>query len=204
LDAPAKPTAPAERGSALSQLKRRLDSQFANTAESFRASLEADTITPVLPGLPSYRGVWYPVYWTPIPGSGERITVLIIAKGEDGQVYMRPTIGDAVLEVAFGKPKAAALRQMLDYVEKTLPDWLASWENAPGHAVCAVPVTGFTLGPAHSSYADNVRQLAAQGTCLEAAFADVEYADFEQVRNVDLERCVYTSSEKTDIGITRK
>ena len=53
LDAPAEPTAPAERGSALSQLKRRLDRQFANTAESFRASLEADTITPVLPELPS-------------------------------------------------------------------------------------------------------------------------------------------------------
>lgn len=181
LDADAEPTAPAARGSALSQLKRRLDSQFADTAEKFRASLEADAITPVLPGLPSYRGVWYPVYWTPIPGSGERITVLVVAEGEDGQVCVRPTIGDAVLEVAFGKPKANALRQLFDYVGKTLPDWLASWENCPGQAVCAVPATGFTLGPAHSNYADNLRQLAAQGTCLEAAFADVEYADLEHV-----------------------
>ena len=33
------------------------------------------------------------------------------------------------------------------------------------------PVTGFTLGVAHSSCADNVQQLAAQGICLDAAFA---------------------------------
>ena len=84
---------------------------------------------------------------------------------------MRSTIGDAILEVAFGKPKAVALRQMFDYVEKMLPDWLDAYENRAGTASGAVPVTGFTLGVAHSSCADNVQQLAAQGICLDAAFA---------------------------------
>ena len=174
------------RPAALTKLQHRLDSHFAKAADRLPQALEGDgdavrtertvgterrTDTPVLPDLPSYRGAWYPVYWTPIPGSGERITVLILAKGEDGQVCVRSTIGDAILEVAFGKPKAVALRQMFDYVEKMLPDWLDAYENRAGTASGAVPVTGFTLGVAHSSCADNVQQLAAQGICLDAAFA---------------------------------
>jgi hypothetical protein len=51
------------------------------------------------------------------------------------------------------------------------PDWLDAYENRAGTASGAVPVTGFTLGVAHSSCADNVQQLAAQGICLDAAFA---------------------------------
>ena len=83
------------------------------------------------------------------------------------------------LEFAFGNPKAAALRQMFDYVENMLPDWLESYESRSGAASGAVPVTGFTLGVARSSCADNVRQLAAQGICLDAAFADVTFADLD-------------------------
>ncbi len=157
--------------SPLTRLKRRLDGQFASASERLSAALADDTSTLLLPALPTYHGTWYPVYWTPIPGSGERITVLIVAKGDDGQVCMRSTISEAVLEVAFGVPKAAALRQMFDYLEKMLPDWLASWESGGSQAAGAVPITGFTLGPGRSSYADDLQQLAAQGICLDAAFA---------------------------------
>jgi|APMI01.1.fsa_nt_gi hypothetical protein len=187
-----------EPSAALSRLRHRLDDQLTQAAGRLREALVGDNLNPTaafaerplqdnardtgapaLPDLPAYRGVWYPVYWTPIPGSGERITVLIVAKGEDGQVCMRSTISDALLEFAFGNPKAAALRQMFDYVEKMLPDWLESYESRSGTASGAVPVTGFTLGVARSSCADNVRQLAAQGICLDAAFADVTFADLD-------------------------
>ena len=157
--------------SPLARLKRRLDSQFASAGEHLSAALVEDTEASLLPALPPYHGVWRPVYWTPIPGSGERITVLIVAIGDDNQVCMRSTISEAVLEVAFGVPKAAALRQMFDYLEKMLPDWLASWESGGSQTAGAVPITGFTLGPGRSSYADDLHQLAAQGVCLDAAFA---------------------------------
>lgn len=169
--APVLEPSAAASDSPLAKLKRRLDSQFASASEHLSAALAEDTATPLFPALPPYHGTWYPVYWTPIPGSGERITVLIVAKGDDGQVCMRSTISEAVLEVAFGIPKAAALRQMFDYLEKMLPDWLASWESGGSQAAGAVPITGFTLGPGRSSYADDLQQLAAQGICLDAAFA---------------------------------
>lgn len=132
------------------------------------------------PPLPKYKGFWFPIYWTPIPGSGERLTAMIFARGEDGQVCMRRTIRDDVLDAAFGIEKARSLRQLFDYVENTLPAWMGAKERNPAMADSDTPATGFYLGPARDGAADNIRQLAAQGVCLNAAFADPRFADLNQ------------------------
>ncbi len=33
----------------------------------------------IFPELPTYKGVWHPIYLEPIVGSGERVTVAVVA-----------------------------------------------------------------------------------------------------------------------------
>ena len=68
------------------------------------------------PKLPEYQGVWWPVYWTPIAGSGERITVFVVAVGKDGQICVRHTMRQETLEGIFGA-KAAGLAKMFSLVQ---------------------------------------------------------------------------------------
>ena len=130
----------------------------------------------LFPALPRYRGSWCPVYWTPISGSGERLTAFVIALGDDGQICIRHTIRDDALQSMCGE-KAVGVRNFLAVIEQalnaqhkagaTLEDWV-------------LPLSGFVLGRVRQSYAENVRQLAAQGIQMEASFADPAAANLNQ------------------------
>jgi hypothetical protein len=154
-----------------------LGANRAAATPSVKASAPADA---QFPALPPYQGHWYPVYWTPIAGSGERITVFVLARGENGEVCLRRAIRDDVLVAAFGNPKADSWRHMFDYVERTLPGWLDSVEDSRLDGKPVSPSTGFELGAKRKGRAHNVRQIAAQGICMEAAFADPAFADLNQ------------------------
>lgn len=127
------------------------------------------------PKLPTYRGQWQAVYYTPIVGSGERLTAFVVAKGEDGLVCIRPAIRRAVIEAAFGD-KAAGVLRVLDLIHESLNDWT----EIPEIEQWSSPFSGFEIGPMRSGQAENIRQIAAQGIVLEAAFADPVFADLNQ------------------------
>lgn len=154
-----------------------LEANHAAATSSVKESAPADT---KFPALPPYQGHWYPVYWTPIAGSGERLTVFVLARGENGEVCLRRAIRDDVLIAAFGKPKVDSLRHMFDYVERTLTGWLGSIEDSRLEGKSVPPATGFELGAKRKGRAHNIRQIAAQGICMEAAFADPTFADLNQ------------------------
>ena len=129
------------------------------------------------PELPKYAGDWCAVYYTPISGSGERLTAFVVARGEDGQVCLRPTIRQDVLNVAFGD-QAPGVSQMLSLVKESLIAWAASLPDQ--EIAWRSPFLGFAMGPWRKALANNVRQIAAQGVVMEAAFADHQFADLNQ------------------------
>ena len=134
----------------------------------------------VLPPLPTYKGRWCPVYWTPIVGASEQLTAFIASRGEDGQTCLRQTIRDEILVAVFGEQRANGLRSMLSFVEDSLACWLSTDQSLGEESAWLPPLSGFRAGAWRESCAENVRQLAAQGICSEAAFANSAFADLNQ------------------------
>ena len=129
------------------------------------------------PALPPYSGCWCPVYWTPVMGSGERLAAWIVARGDDGQTCLRRTIKDEMLSTAFGQKKTEGLLNIFAMVEENLSQWLVDANPYTAQCGWKSPLSGFRLGPWRASQANNIRQLAAQGVRLEAAFADPTLAE---------------------------
>src|SRR3954453_13254479 len=86
---------------------------------------------------PSYRASWAPVFFEPITGSGERITVAIVVSDAAGHEVKR-TVRDEVLKALFGS-KRAHLSQMIDFV-------LSALRSQSGVSNPTIPMTGFSLG----------------------------------------------------------
>lgn len=128
------------------------------------------------PKLPEYQGTWWPVYWTPIAGSGERITAFVVAVGGDGQWCVREAIREAALAGMLGD-QAPGVRRMHKLVLASIEAHLTSggdfiqWKS---------PLTGFSRGSTRPTLADNIRQIAAQGIRYEAPFAVQAFADLNQ------------------------
>ena len=123
-------------------------------------------------GSSTYEGCWCPVYWTPIIGSGERLTVFIIARGDDGQSCLLRTIRDDVLTVSFGKKITDGLRSEFSFIEADLTAWLTTANPYTDRCTWTAPLSGYLLGGWRKTRSDNIRQLAAYGKYLGAAFAD--------------------------------
>lgn len=87
--------------------------------------------------VPSYRASWAPVFFEPITGSGERITVAVVVSDAAGGEVKR-TVRDDVLKALYGS-KQAHLSQMIDFV-------LAALLSQIGHRNPTIPLTGFSLG----------------------------------------------------------
>lgn len=129
------------------------------------------------PRLPEYEGSWWPIYWTPIMGSGERITAFIVALGKDNQCCVRQTIKDDALNGMLEPQAAAGIRNLFGMVLSGIESALAGecdfaqWEPS---------ITGFTRGSRRYTLANNIRQIAAQGIRFEAALAEPVLANLNQ------------------------
>jgi hypothetical protein len=99
----------------------------------------------------------------------------MVARGDDGQVCIRRTIRTEIVEVAFTRQTQFVLN-FFDLIEASLAAW-ASMPDTAWHS----PLSGFVMGARHDGLAGNIRQLAAQGIVMKAAFADSDFADLNQV-----------------------
>jgi hypothetical protein len=91
------------------------------------------------PEAPGYRANWSPIYFEPITGSGERITVAIVVADQEG-FEVRRTIRDDVLKALYGS-RRDHLSQMLEFVL----DYIRSRRNFDQISE-SLPVTGFSFG----------------------------------------------------------
>lgn len=68
-----------------------------------------------LPPLPTYLGEWRAIQLEPIIGSGERITVVIFAQGQDGKHKAIQAIRPELLECLYGN-KATNMKSMIQHL----------------------------------------------------------------------------------------
>lgn len=132
-------------------------------------------------------GEWAPIYLEPIPGSGERLTVLVAARAHDGDFALLRTLDAKRAKCMYGE-HAGAMEGLIDIVAESLRALLASglslreW-NPPLRDTVA-------LGPISPVQADAAEEMARTGAMLAASLAV----------SVPLETIVATPADAEDDG----
>lgn len=123
---------------------------------------------------PSYRASWAPVFFEPITGSGERITVAVVISDAVG-VEVKRTVRDEVLKALYGS-RRTHLSQMIDFV-------LTALRSQIGNPSPTIPLTGFSLGSWQeaSSRAERygVLRQAVYRSCSLASLDDLDSQEDE-------------------------
>ncbi|AVF75857.1 hypothetical protein AL539_20060 [Vibrio alginolyticus] len=96
------------------------------------------SIDMIFPEMPQYEGSWQAIYFEPVVGSGERVTIAVAAFGVSGECQIIQSIRSELLECLYGI-NAPRIRSMIDMVlqssrtyyrsEKTLQGWIAPFDG---------------------------------------------------------------------------
>lgn len=118
-----------------------------------------------LPQLPEYRAQWRALYFETIPGSGERFTFAIMARGQDGQMDIRDTLRPGALRTLFG-PQGEVMHGLMIRailaIKKRL-DAQEDWLQLP------FILSNIQPGPVRDTLADNFEQVFDQAVRLSAS-----------------------------------
>ena len=105
------------------------------------------------PSLPSYSLTWRGLYIEPIPDSGEKITIGVIAKGADGAFNAIPAASRSKLNVAFGKQISSQIIGTLDLCLSSAKRFYAT---RPLSSPWKPPLSGISVSSERELRADNI------------------------------------------------
>jgi len=69
----------------------------------------------IFPELPTYKGVWHAIYLEPIVGSGERVTVAVVAIGAASEFNVIQAIRSELLDCLYGA-QSKNIKNMIDWL----------------------------------------------------------------------------------------
>lgn len=116
--------------------------------------------------LPSFEATWWPLQMEPIPGSGEALTVAVLARAASGQSQVRQVIAPALLASLFG----TAGKGVQALVGSTVVDLQAQLDAGAPATELALPYGGFAFGPARDGVARDLNEVFDVAVRLSAAF----------------------------------
>jgi hypothetical protein len=118
-----------------------------------------------IPELPRYRAEWRPLYFETIPGSGERFTFAIVARGMDGKTDVRDTLRPNAMRAIFGPQGDVMYGLMVRGVVaiKRAIDNGVDWREAP------MILSNMQPGPIRETLAENFEQVFDQAIRLCAS-----------------------------------
>ncbi len=118
----------------------------------------------------SVKAVWWPVYFEPMPGSGERLTALVAAVDSSGRHQVRVTLRDSVLRALYGG-KAEGVIQIVRIAADSLSRHLESSSDA---RQWLSPLTGFFVGEQDHARSDGLDGVIRQATRMCASFGVIQ------------------------------
>lgn len=137
------------------------------------------TLNRLFPAPHTYGGVWQSIYLEPIVGSGERLSIAVVACGNDGQFQVVQSLRNEVIEGIYGE-KAEQFQGIIDWViqsihkhlsaKNTLDSWIAPIEGVHSGVIRATSASSLT-----GILKQAIMQSASFGTlALEAEHDDAE------------------------------
>ncbi len=117
--------------------------------------------------LPSFHATWWPLQMETIPGSGERLTVAVMARAASGQTQVRQSIAPPVLNALFGAETGRGVQAMVGSTVISLQRQLDA--GVPAEAL-ALPLGGFQFAHARDCAARDLNEVFDIAVRLTAAF----------------------------------
>lgn len=133
---------------------------------------------------PTYTGIWRPVFFEPILLSGERITICIVAQGDDGQHKIVQTISKQQLNCLYGK-NSQHIQGMINWTIDSITNHmthgrtLSDWQPA---------MDGVIPGKTKKARSINLQGIINQGIRTVASFAPTRDVNEEQNEEVAQEK----------------
>ena len=124
-----------------------------------------DDIRSLFPKLPTVQAFWTPIYLEPMPGSGDRLTVAVAAKGASGY-FILPTLDPKRAYCMYGD-RANQVVGMASLIVESLADHLSENDSL---AAWPPPFHGTVfLGPTRSGHGDELEDIAFSGAQLTSS-----------------------------------
>lgn len=119
------------------------------------------------PPLPAITAQWAPVYLEPLPGSGERITVGVVAyAGPDKEHHVLPTLREAAARCMYGEHAS----QIVGLAGLALADLESHFKNGVGLNDWNPALrSSISLGPISTGYGDSAEDVARSGAQLASS-----------------------------------
>jgi hypothetical protein len=115
---------------------------------------------------------WRPLYWEPVPGTGERIMVGVV-HAFAGEVRAVRTIRDDVLDCLFGKA-SSGLRRLIDH---SLSLYQAAGSAVESVAPLEGPLAGIFAGPLRATEAASAAELLQTACLLYSSLGNLDKLD---------------------------
>ncbi|HYE74367.1 MAG TPA: hypothetical protein VEF04_13595 [Blastocatellia bacterium] len=140
------------------------------------------------PKLPRYEFSWRAVQLEPIPGSGERITVAALVKGNDKAFIAAKLLNFAKLRSLYGADFATSINDAMAFCMTDAENFYA---NHPLSAQWMPPFEGFAVGNLAYSLAENIDEALLIAAMSSSSFA----VAFEQERERTVNKDVISAPE---------
>lgn len=121
------------------------------------------------PELPQYSATWAPILWEPIMLSGEKLTAIIAAIGNDGEILVEPILRQDILKILYPNKHSDAI-SLINWVCDTCKNHLSKGGN---FSDWASPFSGFSVGETHLISSQNIQSVIRQAIPLCSSLSDL-------------------------------
>lgn len=122
---------------------------------------------------PAYKAIWAPIYFEPIIGSGEKLTIAVVAVGRDGEFKIRPSIKRRVVKAMYGN-KSDQFNALIELVIYSLTSHLCN-DNAKTLEEWNVPMHGVALGKIRNTSSSDIDGVIKQAVMLTSSLASLDF-----------------------------
>lgn len=126
-----------------------------------------NTLEELFPSEPTYFGTWQTLYLEPIVGSGERISVAVVAIGNNNQYRIIQAIRTELLECLYGA-QSQNMQSIIDWLIESASNELKIHRSL---SEWAAPFGGVILGSMHPAADDSIEGILKQAIRFTASLS---------------------------------
>jgi hypothetical protein len=124
--------------------------------------------TDIFPNRPALSGYWTPLYFEPIIGSGERITVAIAAIGNNSEIKIVPTVTLNILSGILPRRTAEQAANLIIIATRSYEKFVHDSNNLNGWKP---PVQGFFKGETYEAEGEVLNDIIDEGLRFSSVFS---------------------------------